>query len=191
MTNQTRRPFSSVAVVAVVVLLSSIAFLAVWLASRARSRPHDGRRAGAGLAIHPHAKWSPEEVVRHQLAALRESGNGEEGIRQCYQFASPFNRAATGPLARFERMVRSPPYDVMLRAAETLVGSAVVQEGRAAVLVTIVDPQRTIHVFRFFLSKQQQPPYEDCWMTDAVGTEGSLGTSSASAVPPTEGKTDV
>jgi hypothetical protein len=130
-----------------------------------------GLTAGADVAAplaQPSAQLRPEEVVRRQLDALRENGHGEEGIRRCYQFASPFNRAATGPFSRFAEMVRSPPYDVMLRATDTLVGAAVEREGRAAVLVTIVDPTRSVHVFRFILSKQRHAPYEDCWMTDAV-----------------------
>ena len=142
-----------------------------WLVHDDDSGRHEREAAFRGVAdavIHPSAHWRPEEVVRHQLAALRENGLGKEGIRRCYRFASPFNRAATGPFARFEAMVRSPPYDVMLHATETLVGRAVEQDGRAAVLVTMIDPAHSVHVFRFILSKQHEAPYEDCWMTDAV-----------------------
>jgi hypothetical protein len=50
----------------------------------------------------------------------------------------------------------------------SLVGQAVIRGGQATVLVTVLDQKRTPHVFRFFLSKQTDPLYLDCWMTDAV-----------------------
>jgi hypothetical protein len=140
----------------------------------------NGKATASNDAASPNVRWGPEEVVRYQLAALRDSGPGREGIRQCYQFASPLIRASTGPFARFERMVRSPPYDVMLRATHTLVGKAVELEGlegQAAVLVTMVDSAHAVHVFRFILSKQQQAPYENCWMTDSVDNLPSLARS--------------
>jgi hypothetical protein len=174
--------------------VSVVAGLTCWWLVRGDGSVRDQQKPSvsrvADRAVHPNAAWRPEEVVRHQLTALRENGMGKEGILRCYLFASPYNRASTGPLARFERMVRSPPYNVMLHATETLVGAAVEQDDRAAVLVTIIDPARSVHVFRFFLSKQHQAPYTDCWMTDAVNNVGFQGTSSPSQFETEAGKTD-
>jgi hypothetical protein len=124
--------------------------------------------SGVAPALEPSPRLGPEEVVAYQVAALGKTGRGGTGIEQCYAFASPLNRAATGPIARFTRMVRSPPYRVMLQAADALVGRAVVRDDQALVLVTILDAGQNIRVFRFFLSKQRESPYEGCWMTDAV-----------------------
>jgi hypothetical protein len=112
--------------------------------------------------LDPDPGLAPEEVVTYQLAVLESTGSGDDGIRQCYRFASPLNRAATGPIARFVKMVRSPPYDVMLRAADSLVGRAAIRDDQAIVLVSIIEPGRSIRVFRFFLARQRKPPFQDC-----------------------------
>ena len=194
MIDQRKSKSLSSQVLAGAALVSSVAALACWLLVRGDGAGRDeGETTVDGVAdaaFYPNATWQPEEVVRRQLAALRENGLGNEGIRRCYQFASPFNRASTGPLARFEGMVRSPPYNVMLHATETLVGGAVEQDGRAAMLVTIIDPARSVHVFRFFLSKQHQAPYKNCWMTDAVNHVGFQGTSRPSPIETEIGKKD-
>jgi hypothetical protein len=35
----------------------------------------------------------------------------------------------------------------------------------------VLDQSRMAHVYRFFLSKQTEPPFLDCWMTDSVFPE--------------------
>lgn len=150
-----------------------------------RGKPPEDDLSDVTPALEPSPSLDPEEVVMYQMAVLRHSGGGDAGIRQCYTFASPLNRAATGPLDRFAQMVRSPPYQVMLQAADVLVGRAIFQEDQgtewAAVLVTLVDRRQRIRVFRFYLSKQRESPYEGCWMTDAV-QEMVLQSPSAPAV---------
>ena len=52
----------------------------------------------------PHALLSPLQVLEHQILALRQ--NSDEGIERCYNFASPANHMQTGPLPRFNNMIR-------------------------------------------------------------------------------------
>lgn len=116
----------------------------------------------------PSPQFSPEDVVRKQMQALSGVGPVEGRIDRCYRFASPDNRAHTGPLARFATMVQAPQYQALLNAKQFLVGSATLQNDEAHLLVTAVDPVGELTLFRFFLSKQVQGPYAGCWMTDAV-----------------------
>jgi hypothetical protein len=116
----------------------------------------------------PAPRLTPDEVVRLQVGALRAFGDDASAINQCYVLASPANRAYTGPLNRFIAMVRSPTFGTLVSQTSTLVGQPVIRGGQATVLVTVLDPSRTPHVFRFFLSKQTDRHYLDCWMTDAV-----------------------
>jgi hypothetical protein len=44
-------------------------------------------------------------------------------------------------------------------------------------LVTLIDTDRQIRVFRFLLSKQHATPYAGCWMTDAVREVGPEPTA--------------
>ena len=74
--------------------------------------------AGAATAqeIGPDPALAPEDVLSIQLTALQNNDNPEPnaGIRQAFALAHPDNRRITGPLARFERMIRSPAYRPLL-----------------------------------------------------------------------------
>src|SRR5688572_30015628 len=116
----------------------------------------------------PAPHLSPDDVVRLQVGALRAFRDDQSAIHQCYVLASPANRAYTGPLDRFIKMVQNPAYGALVSQTSALVGQPVIRGSQATLLVTVLDQNRTPHVFRFFLSKQTDPPYLDCWMTDAV-----------------------
>ncbi len=146
----------------------------------------DGTSKPAGQSrqfTQPNPALTPDAVVRLQLAALNANGVGDRGIQQCFRFASPLNREATGPLPRFRELLHTQQYEVMLRQRSTLIGRPVVKENKAVVLVTIIGSQRQAHVFRFYLSKQTDPPYAGCWMTDAVL---EVGSSKSVPQPPRE-----
>ena len=70
-------------------------------------------------ALTPTVEQSPAEVVNHQLAALSDVDR-VRGILQCWAFASPANRAATGPPERFGKMLLEPPYDALAEADRKL-----------------------------------------------------------------------
>jgi hypothetical protein len=116
----------------------------------------------------PSPDLSPDEVVRLQVDALRAFLHDQSALNQCYVFASPTNRAVTGPLDRFGAMVQNANYGPLVRQTSALVGRPVIRDGQATVLVTVLDANRTVRGFRFFLSKQIDTQYRDCWMTDAV-----------------------
>ena len=61
--------------------------------------------------------WAPspllshQQVLAHQILSLRM--NNLDGIAKCFAFASPANRAMTGPLSRFAAMIRAV-YSILL-----------------------------------------------------------------------------
>ena len=65
-------------------------------------------------ALVPDSTFSPSEVVRIQLEALRHNDEQDRGIAVAFRFASPANRANTGPLSRFIAMFKEGPYALML-----------------------------------------------------------------------------
>lgn len=118
----------------------------------------------------PTPELSPEEVVRVQVDALGSNDTPEEGagIRAAFNFASPSNRRATGPLERFRTLFDTPMYGPMIdhTAAQF---SDVQQEddlARMGVILTTKDGDRVGYLFQ--LTLQDRAPYENCWMTDAV-----------------------
>jgi len=116
----------------------------------------------------PSPDLEPCDVVRLQLTGLSDEKADGVGILQCYCFASPANRAVTGPLERFGRMVRRGPYYGMARPRAVLIGRPQVQGRVARLLVTVIDERSQVQAFSFVLSRQEDAPFEDCWMTEAV-----------------------
>lgn len=120
------------------------------------------------VPVAPHPALAPGDVVALQLEGLRRETGDLTGTAQCFAFASPLNRQATGPLERFAAMIAAPPYDVLYRSNLTTIGEAQLDGDQAVVTVAIVSRDRGLHLFRFLLSRQQQAPLTGCWMTDAV-----------------------
>jgi hypothetical protein len=49
-----------------------------------------------------------------------------------------------------------------------LVGTPNVKGDRAAVLASVIDAERNLSIYCFYLSRQVEVPHRGCWMTDSV-----------------------
>ncbi len=117
--------------------------------------------------VQPTDSLLPEQVVAAQMEALANYRTDRSAIHQVFAFASPANRAVTGPIDRFEAMIRQEPYFAMVESQHWMAGRAVTRDGQATVLVTSIDADEQVSLYRFYLSKQSGP-LEGCWMTDHV-----------------------
>lgn len=118
----------------------------------------------------PRPGLAPAEVVRIQLEALRNNDERDRGIEVAFRFASPANRASTGPLPRFVRMIVDGPYSLMLEFRKASYGAVEIRAERARQRVTLTGPRARISYW-FLLSRQSEAPCAGCWMTDAVYVE--------------------
>jgi hypothetical protein len=141
------------------------------------------RKLDLSRVLLPKASIPPEEVVRLQLAGLSDPKSDGVGVLQCYAFASPANRAITGPLDRFGKMVRQGAFQCMASPQVVLVGRPQKTDRIARVLVTLVDDEDRLHAFTFVLGRQQQSPFKDCWMTEAVLPSLPAAAPSPAAIP--------
>ena len=121
-------------------------------------------------ALVPVPELSPGEVIRIQLEALRHNDERDRGIEVALRFASPANRANTGPLSRFARMIKQGPYALMLDFRKASYGMVEVRDEQARQHVTLTGPHARVSYW-FHLSRQSDAPYADCWMTDTVYVE--------------------
>jgi hypothetical protein len=114
-------------------------------------------------ALSPDPRYTPDQVVRIQLEALQRND-----IETTFEFASPANRAQTGPLERFVQMIEGSLYSPMIGslAIEYLPIEMQDENARQRVRLTAETGEKIVYVF--YLSKQVGSPYDDCWMTDAV-----------------------
>lgn len=115
----------------------------------------------------PDPSLSAREVVEIQLHALLNNGPDDRGIEIAFRFASPANRAATGPAPRFAGMIRSPAYRIMLDYDSVEYAPLLVNGDAALQRVTLTKDGRS-RVFDFHLRRQRVAPYEGCWMTEGV-----------------------
>lgn len=120
--------------------------------------------------VSPSPEHPPARVVAIQLEALRLNDEADRGIAVAFRFASPANKALTGPLPRFAFMIRNGPYSAMLDYATAIYDPVVIMERKAVQRVTLVSKKGT-YSYRFYLSRQASGPCRDCWMTDAVTME--------------------
>lgn len=119
----------------------------------------------------PDPSLSPRDVVAIQLGALGNDYPDDEGVAIAFRFASPSNRAITGPVPRFAGMIRSENYRIMLDY-ERVEYAPVVMHGEVALQRVVLIREGEIAVFDFFLRRQTVEPYVDCWMTEAVFRRG-------------------
>jgi len=115
----------------------------------------------------------PADVIETQLEALAENDTPVEnaGIKTAYNFASPANRRATGPLDRFIQMVESPRYAPMIDHQTAVTGPIERDGQRATQRVTLTGPTGRTVTYQFGVSKQSDGRFESCWLTDRVRRE--------------------
>jgi hypothetical protein len=145
-------------------LMSAASLGAMWwwlLASlAAESRPNPG--------------LSPGEVIRTVVEALQNCNSPapNAGIFTVYQFASPANRANTGPYGNFLRLVKQPDFAALLARHATEFGPLSVAGDRAQQEVSYRMDDGRIARFRFALSRQTSEQTRGrcagCWMVDQV-----------------------
>ena len=129
-----------------------------------------GQQPVAAEATEPSPDLTPEQVIAIQLNALKNNDrpSPDHGIGIAFKFASSGNKASTGPLAKFIQMVKNPVYRPMLNHRSYTREPIEMFGDIARQRITIIDAGGKRHVYIFILSKQTEPPYEDCWMTDSV-----------------------
>jgi len=120
----------------------------------------------------PDPSYGPERVVEIQLSALADNDEpvANAGIKTAYNFASPANRRATGPLDRFVRMVEGPRYAPMIDHAQAGTGPLERNGATASQRVTLTGPSGRTVTYEFGVSKHDGSgaPPAGCWLTDRV-----------------------
>jgi hypothetical protein len=135
----------------------------------AAEKPKDGKESKKKRPA-PDKEYTPGQVVRIIIDALKNNDAKDGGIATTVDFASPANQEATGPLDRFIPMVKSEAYAPMLNHKSAKYGKVLIDddEGEAQELVRVTDAKGNVIYYIFRLSKQTEGKFKDCWMTDGV-----------------------
>lgn len=118
----------------------------------------------------PHPSLSPKDVVAIIMTALRDNDRPHKnrGIEVTFNFASPANKSATGPLARFIPMVKGPVYGLMIEFKSISYENIRVARDNAEIDVILGLSGGKFAGYRFQLSRQRGAPFKGSWMTDSV-----------------------
>jgi hypothetical protein len=148
----------------------SLAMLQSWRQSDGQPTQGDDQteRPLAIGSLIPDPRYSPQDVVRIQLEALRTNGRGNDGIEQAFRFASPANRAQIGGVQQFARIVASPAYRPMVNHLSAVVDGVQVDGDRAQQMVVLTSSEHEVVMYVFLLSRQRGGDFDGCWMTDGV-----------------------
>ena len=131
--------------------------------------------------IKPDPSISPKEVISIQLIALQNNDLpfNDAGIEQTWEFAHPDNRAFTGPLDNFIRMLKNPSYVMMIDHLEHKIIPVQEQEMNSYYFVELTDSNGKKFGFEWTVEKvNQNGKFKDCWMT--VGVSQPMPLSQAS-----------
>jgi len=117
----------------------------------------------------PAPERTPQEVVEIVVDALRSNGNadGDEGIATVFRFASPGNKASTGPLERFTRMIKMG-YPEMLAHQSSRFDEMTVSGDKALQAVWLMSPSGAEVGYAFQLGLQRGGDFDGMWMTESV-----------------------
>ena len=119
---------------------------------------------------HPQINLKPEEVVRIVIEALADNDKpfSDAGIATTFNFASPANKANTGPLEKFTAMVKGPGYGLMINHLSSEFSEVVYKDSLAYQVVKLIARNGSEVVYAFRLAKQNEGEFQGMWMTDAV-----------------------
>ncbi len=133
--------------------------------------------AAAAELISPDPALAPEEVVAIQLEALKHNDDPtpNTGIAQTFALAHPNNKRLTGPLPRFELMIRSPAYRPLLghsaHQIERVTGNEMIVRFR----VVVETPNGDAVKYLWEVSRVRDGPDEGAWLTTNVSVPVDAG----------------
>ena len=130
------------------------------------------------LSVAPDLRYSAQEVIAIVVDSLQTNTSNDEGIATVYRFASPQNKANTGPLPRFAQMIKRGFPDMLNHIGVRydpieLTGDVAVQA------VWLQTTSGAEYGYAFQVRKQQYGENAGMWMTEAVVP---LGQSERSGV---------
>jgi len=135
------------------------------------------RQASAESLIIPAADYTPLEVIEIQLLGL-QSGDPDQGIEQGWVFAHPFNKRATGPLARFRTLFEMPAYAPLLDLRSYSIKAVTETAIESQFVVSIVTSDGVSYDYFWAVEKVLEGEQAGFWMTTMVSSPRQVSRAS-------------
>ena len=130
--------------------------------------------------IKPNNGIEPYQVVKIQLRSLKNNDEPfkNAGIEQTWEFAHPNNKKFTGPLDKFQIMLKGKSYSMLLNHKDHKIKEVFLSDKVATFEVIILDTERKYYKFKWQLQKyNKEGPLKDSWLTTAVSQPVAIGSS--------------
>ena len=127
------------------------------------------------MGVWPH--FSTSRVASLKLLGL-QSGDPEQGIEQVWIFAHPFNKRATGPLARFRTLFETPAYAPLLDFRSYSIKPVNETAIESQFVVSIVTSDGVSYDYFWAVEKVLDGEQAGFWMTTMVSSARQLSRAS-------------
>ena len=128
--------------------------------------------------IKPNSNLKPFDVLMIQLKSLKNNNSPykDAGIEQTWEFAHPINKASTGPLERFKRMIYSNSYRILISHENTKIIILKESPDKFVFKVYVLSKDKKKYYYIWQMEKvKQKGKLKDCWMTTGVSDPIYLG----------------
>ena len=128
--------------------------------------------------VKPNSNLKPFDVLMIQLNSLKDNNTPykDAGIEQTWEFAHPMNKAATGPLEKFKKMIYSDNYEMLISHENTKAEILKESPNKFMFKVYILSKDKKKYYFIWQIEKvEQEGKFKDCWMTTGVSDSIYLG----------------
>ena len=126
----------------------------------------------------PNDMFSSTEVVELQMTSLQtNSKNNNSGIYQCWLFAHPENKKFTGPYERFEKMILSNQYKILLNHVSHKITLITNSEDNYIYNIELITKNKKIVFYEWHLEKSTTDKCDSCWFTTIVLPPVNIGNT--------------
>ena len=128
--------------------------------------------------IKPNSNLKPFDVLTIQLNSLKNNNNPykDAGIEQTWEFAHPINKASTGPLERFKKMIYSDSYKKLISHQNNKIIILKESVNKFVYKVYVLSKDKKKYYYIWQIEKvTQEGNLKNCWMTTGVSDPIFLG----------------
>ena len=127
--------------------------------------------------IKPSSNLKPFDVLSIQLNSLKNNNSPykDAGIEQTWEFAHPINKASTGPLEKFKKMIYSDNYKILIRHENHKTTILKESPSKLVYKVHILSKDKKKYYYIWQIEKVKEGKFKNCWMTTNVSNPFFLG----------------
>ena len=128
--------------------------------------------------IKPNSSLEPFDVLMIQLNSLKNNNTPykDAGIEQTWNFAHPINKASTGPLEKFKKMIYSKSYKILISHENNQATILKETVNKLVYKVYVLSEDKKKYYYIWQIEKVEiEGKLKDCWMTTTVSEPIYLG----------------